>query len=143
MFDIGFSEMLLCLVVALVVLGPEKLPKVARTVGRWSGQARGYLRNLTQELDRESKLADLKRQIEEAQREVKKQASDFEASTRSYASEVSRTFKPDHPEYDPDFDRDDDATSAASAHTPGPASGPAAGPAPGAANKPPQDGGSA
>jgi sec-independent protein translocase protein TatB len=131
MFDISFSEMLVILVIALVVLGPERLPKVARTVGRWSGQARGYLRNLTQELDRESKLADLKRQIEEAQREVKKQASDFETSTRSYASEVSRTFKPDHPEYDPDFDREDEA-----APTAAPSTAPAATPAPDAERKP-------
>ena len=42
MFDISFGELALCFVVALVVLGPEKLPKVARTVGRWAGQARGY-----------------------------------------------------------------------------------------------------
>src|SRR3546814_4797888 len=53
MFDIGFSELLLCFLVTLVVLGPERLPKVARTVGRWTGQAKSYLRNLTAELDRE------------------------------------------------------------------------------------------
>jgi sec-independent protein translocase protein TatB len=68
MFDIGFSELLLCFIVALVVLGPEKLPKVARTVGRWSGQAKGYLRNLTSELDRESKLAELRQELESAKR---------------------------------------------------------------------------
>ncbi|MBI3171399.1 MAG: twin-arginine translocase subunit TatB, partial [Hydrocarboniphaga effusa] len=47
MFEIGFSELLLCFVVALVVLGPQKLPVVARTLGRWTGRARMYVRNLT------------------------------------------------------------------------------------------------
>src|SRR3546814_14271602 len=60
MFDIGFSELLLCFLVALVVLGPERLPKVARTVGRWTGQAKTYLRNLTAALDRAGELAELR-----------------------------------------------------------------------------------
>ena len=64
MFDISFSELALCFVVALVVLGPERLPKVARTVGRWSGQARAYMRNLSNELERETSVADIKRQFE-------------------------------------------------------------------------------
>ena len=54
MFEIGFSELLLCFVVALVVLGPEKLPIVARTLGRWTGRAKMYVRNLTSELERET-----------------------------------------------------------------------------------------
>ena len=73
MFDIGFSELLLCFIVALVVLGPEKLPKLARTVGHWTGQARVYLRNLTAELDRESRLGELKQQLEEASQLVRDQ----------------------------------------------------------------------
>lgn len=73
MFDVGFSELLLCFIVALVVLGPEKLPRLARTIGQWTGQARGYLRNLTAELDRESQLGDLKRQLEEANDLMRKQ----------------------------------------------------------------------
>ena len=41
MFDVGFAELLLCFVVALVVLGPQKLPELARTLGRWTARARG------------------------------------------------------------------------------------------------------
>lgn len=75
MFEVGFSELLLCFIVALVVLGPEKLPKLARTIGQWTGQARGYLRNLTAELDRESHLAELKKQIEETSQLMRQQQS--------------------------------------------------------------------
>ena len=73
MFDVGFSELLLCFIVALVVLGPERIPKLARTLGNWTGQARVYLRNLTAELDRESRLSELKQQLEEANKLVRDQ----------------------------------------------------------------------
>ena len=79
MFDVGFSELLLCFLVALVVLGPERLPKLARTVGRWSGQAKVYMRNLTTELDRESRLMELKKQVEEAQKLLSEQAQEARA----------------------------------------------------------------
>src|SRR3546814_19843072 len=79
MFDIGFSELLLCFLVALVVLGPERLPKVARTVGRWTGQAKSYLRNLTAELDREGELAELRAKLDEAKRALQEGAQSFSA----------------------------------------------------------------
>lgn len=78
MFDISFGELALCFIVALVVLGPEKLPKVARTVGRWVGQARGYARNLSIELERETQVMDIKRQLLEA----KTALQDAEASAK-------------------------------------------------------------
>lgn len=86
MFEIGFSELLVCFLVALVVLGPEKLPKVARTVGRWTGQAKGYLRNLTAELDREAQLGELRKQLEDAKRAVQDGAQSFKESVHKEAS---------------------------------------------------------
>lgn len=68
MLDISFSELLLCFLVALVVLGPEKLPRVARGIGRWTGQAKAYMRNLSAELDRESHASELKQQMADARR---------------------------------------------------------------------------
>jgi sec-independent protein translocase protein TatB len=53
MLDFGFSEILLTSVIALVVLGPERLPKVARQVGNWMGRARAMARQLSDQLDRE------------------------------------------------------------------------------------------
>jgi sec-independent protein translocase protein TatB len=53
MLDVGFSEILLTSAIALVVLGPERLPKVARQVGSWMGRARAMARQLSEQLERE------------------------------------------------------------------------------------------
>ena len=53
MLDFGFSEILLTSAIALVVLGPERLPKVARQVGNWMGRARSMARQLSEQLERE------------------------------------------------------------------------------------------
>jgi sec-independent protein translocase protein TatB len=54
MFDIGFSEVLLIFGLALVVLGPDKLPGVARTIGRWAGRARAMARQFRDQLETEA-----------------------------------------------------------------------------------------
>ena len=54
MFDIGFSEVLLIFALTLVVLGPDKLPQVARTVGRWAGRARAMARQFRDQLEAET-----------------------------------------------------------------------------------------
>jgi len=53
MFDFGFSEILVILVLALIVLGPEKLPGVVRRVGRWVGRARAMARQFQDQLEEE------------------------------------------------------------------------------------------
>jgi sec-independent protein translocase protein TatB len=62
MLDVGFSEILLTSAIALIVLGPEKLPKVARQVGNWVGRARAMARQLTEQLEREVSAEELLRQ---------------------------------------------------------------------------------
>lgn len=54
MFDIGFTELVLVFVIALLVLGPERLPQVARTMGHWVGRARAAFNHLRQELEAEA-----------------------------------------------------------------------------------------
>jgi sec-independent protein translocase protein TatB len=62
MLDFGFSEILLTSAIALVVLGPERLPKVARQVGNWMGRARVMARQLTEQLEREVSAEELMRE---------------------------------------------------------------------------------
>jgi sec-independent protein translocase protein TatB len=71
MFDIGWSEMAIILMVALIVIGPKDLPRVARTVGKWTGKARGMAREFQRSLDdmaREAELEDVKREIDKLSR---------------------------------------------------------------------------
>jgi len=62
MLDFGFSEILLTSAIALVVLGPERLPKVARKVGNWMGRARLMARQLSEQLEREVNAEELLRE---------------------------------------------------------------------------------
>lgn len=63
MFDMGFSELLLIAVIGLVVIGPERLPGVARTVGRQVGNLRRFMRSMQTQLEQEVKLDELNRKI--------------------------------------------------------------------------------
>lgn len=101
MFDFSFSELLLCFIVALVVLGPERLPGVARGIGRWTGRARAYLRELSAELDRESSVAELRQQIGDARRilneesgALKRSFEDTAAEGRALVSEAQQMVAP-------------------------------------------------
>ncbi|MCJ7556337.1 MAG: Sec-independent protein translocase protein TatB [Gammaproteobacteria bacterium] len=64
MFDVGFWEILLIGTLGLLVLGPERLPKVARRLGRWTGQAKAMARSLRTQLESEMELSELKKQAE-------------------------------------------------------------------------------
>jgi sec-independent protein translocase protein TatB len=64
MFDIGFSELVVIGLIALIVLGPKRLPEVARTAGRWLGRLRRFVSEVKQDLDREmhqEELAELRK----------------------------------------------------------------------------------
>ena len=63
MFDIGFWELFLILILALLVVGPERLPKAARTAGYWFGKARRYVEGARDELANEFDVGELKRMI--------------------------------------------------------------------------------
>ena len=89
MFEVGFSELLLCFVVALVVLGPQKLPAVARTLGRWTGRARSYVRNLSAELERETGGSGLKRDLGDAARALREGAGALKDDLRKLGEAAS------------------------------------------------------
>ena len=89
MFDIGFSEMIVCAVVALVVIGPERLPRVARTLGVLFGRLQRYVTQVKADINREMDMADLgkvKTEFESAarsfQEDIKSQATDVEREVR-------------------------------------------------------------
>lgn len=67
MLDLGWSEMLVILVVALIVIGPKDLPKVARQIGRWTGKARAMAREFQRSFDdmaREAELEEIKANLQ-------------------------------------------------------------------------------
>ncbi len=63
MFDIGFLELILVGVIGLIVLGPERLPIAARTLGRWVGNARRMMANISQEIDKQVEIEELKAEL--------------------------------------------------------------------------------
>lgn len=78
MFDIGFSELLVIGIVALVVIGPERLPKVARTLGHLLGRAQRYVNDVKSDINREIQLDELKK----LQSQVTDSARALESSVR-------------------------------------------------------------
>ncbi len=66
MFDIGFWELGLISVVALLVVGPERLPGLARTVGLWLGKGRRMLSSIKDEIDREVRVEEIKKTVQES-----------------------------------------------------------------------------
>jgi sec-independent protein translocase protein TatB len=83
-FDIAFSEIVVIAVVALVVIGPERLPKVARTLGHMFGRLQRYVNEVKADINREMELDELRK----LQSEVKSAARDFESSMTNAANEV-------------------------------------------------------
>jgi len=65
MFDIGFWELMIIGLVALLVVGPERLPKLAYTAGKWLGKGRAMIGSIKTEIDREMKADELKRIVDE------------------------------------------------------------------------------
>jgi sec-independent protein translocase protein TatB len=94
MFDFSLGEMAVIGAVALVVLGPEKLPKVARAIGQWAGKAQRYVNDVKSDLNREMELSEL-RQLQE---QVKGSARDIENSVQdsigSFSSELETMAAP-------------------------------------------------
>lgn len=65
MFDVGFWEIMIIGLVALVVVGPERLPELAYTIGKWLGKGRAMVNSIKSEIDREMQVDELKRIVEE------------------------------------------------------------------------------
>ncbi len=97
MFDIGFSEILVIAVVALIVIGPERLPKVARTMGHLFGRLQRYVTQVKSDISREMELAELgkiKGEFESAARtfqtDIEAKAAETEREMREATESIER-----------------------------------------------------
>jgi len=92
MFDIGFLELLICGIIGLLVLGPERLPRAARTAGKWAGQARRMVQNFSRELDRELEAEEFREELRKAGDigldDVKRNVNEGLAEARKYESYI-------------------------------------------------------
>jgi sec-independent protein translocase protein TatB len=92
MFDVGGGEMLIIAIVALIVLGPERLPKAARFAGLWVRRARAQWYSVKAELENELDAEDLKRQLrepaDELDRQVREPAAELGRQLRAPLNEI-------------------------------------------------------
>lgn len=95
MFDLGFGELLLAGVVALLVLGPERLPGAARTAGRVLRKIRQSWTNVRDEVQREMNAEDLKRQMNDAVMKGRDAAEDLSAEARRHMDDIVRGVRPE------------------------------------------------
>lgn len=89
MFDIGFSELLLFGAIALIVLGPEKLPQAARTAGQWYAKFRRTVATLQSEIEAELDLAETRKQMQLELEKIRKAEVDMKREMEALRSSVS------------------------------------------------------
>jgi sec-independent protein translocase protein TatB len=87
MFEVGFFEIVLIFGLALVVLGPEKLPKLASTVGRWVGRARAMARQFQDQLETEAES--IKSSVGDVKSDIQSTVSDLQSTVTELQSQVS------------------------------------------------------
>jgi sec-independent protein translocase protein TatB len=98
MFDIGFSELLVIAVVALLVIGPERLPKVARTAGHLFGRLQRYVNDVKSDIQRELELDELKKlrsQFEDAARSVEQSVNEVGREINAVSDDLNRSIAGD------------------------------------------------
>ena len=84
MFDVAFSELIVIAVVALIVIGPEKLPKVARTLGALTGRMQRYMAQVKEEINREVRFQEL----QQLQQEIQETAAKTQANLLQKTDEL-------------------------------------------------------
>ena len=94
MFDIGFWEICMVCLVALLVFGPDKLPQAARTAGLWVGRARRIVANLQQDIDRELHLQEIRDSIKQNEQHGLHQ---FLEETKTSLSDLGKSVNPTTP----------------------------------------------
>ena len=95
MLDIGFSELLLLGAVALIVLGPEKLPHAARMAGAWYGRIRRTLANVQAEIANEVHLAEMRQKMNDELAQIRDAKDDFVSGLASDFKDVEHSIYPE------------------------------------------------
>ena len=90
MFDVGFWEILLILVLALVVIGPERLPGAARQAGFWVGKARRYIEGVRSEVEEELDVSEFKRILHNQEVQINELQQQIKSSVDNVGSEISQ-----------------------------------------------------
>ncbi len=90
MFDIGFSELLVIGVVALIVIGPQKLPRVARTVGHLLGRMQRYVSDVKADINREIELEELRKMRDSMQQAATDIQSSVDQELNKTADELNK-----------------------------------------------------
>ena len=101
MFDIGFSELLIIAVVALIVLGPERLPKAARFAGLWVRRARAQWHSVKDELERDLATEEIKRNLHDTQALMRQADQDLRASGEQLRRDFERMADDARPDAEP------------------------------------------
>jgi sec-independent protein translocase protein TatB len=91
MFDISFTELLVIAVVALIVIGPERLPKVARTLGHLFGRMQRYVNDVKADISREMELDELKKLQSGMEDAARSMRDSVNSTVDSVNKEVSET----------------------------------------------------
>jgi sec-independent protein translocase protein TatB len=101
MFDVGFSEIVVIAVVALIVIGPERLPKVARTLGHLFGRMQRYVNDVKADISREMELDELRKlqtSVQDAahaiEQTVNKEITSTESELNSIANTAAQAMQP-------------------------------------------------
>ena len=95
MFDIGFLELLIIGVVGLLVLGPERLPKAARTVGLWIGKTKRTVANMQREINAQLEAEDLRQKLNEQEKKLNAGLDRARQEVESYADSPTTKPKPE------------------------------------------------
>src|SRR3954447_4792791 len=98
MFDIGFSELLVIGVVALIVIGPQKLPRVARTAGILMGRLQRYVSDVKADINREIELDELRKMRDSMQKAATEMQSSVDSELTKTADELNKAVEGAKPE---------------------------------------------
>jgi len=89
-FDVNFSEIMVILVVALVVIGPERLPKVARTLGHLWGRGQRYINGIKADIERDMSVADFRKLQQDVQAEASAMGESIKKSTLTVEQQLQQ-----------------------------------------------------